>query len=122
MIFFRLTVIYDCCHSGTALDLPFIYDADGQPKMEIQEKIVQTKTSEADVILFSGCKDNQTSQEKSGNGAASYAFIDTIKNGRNLTYTKLLSIMRDKLAAEGFSQEIQMSTGYPTDMNTPFNF
>ena len=121
-----MTAIYDSCHSGTILDLPFIYDCNGQPKQKkyskAQEIIAQTKSSEADVILFSGCKDNQTSQEKSGNGAASYAFIDTIKNGRNLTYTKLLSIMRDKLADEGFSQEIQMSTGYPTDMNTPFNF
>ena len=121
-----MTAIYDSCHSGTILDLHLIYDCNGQPKQKkyskAQEIIAQTKSSEADVILFSGCKDNQTSQEKSGNGAASYAFIDTIKNGRNLTYTELLSIMREKIAAEDLSQEIQMSTGYSTDMNTPFNF
>ena len=117
MIFSRLTVIYDCCHSGTALDLPFIYDRDGQPKQKNYNK-----NSEADVILFSGCMDNQTSQEKSGNGACTSAFIETVQNGGNLTFTELHSIMRDKLAADKFPQVIQMSTGYPTDMNILFNF
>ena len=121
-----MTAIYDSCHSGTILDLPFIYDCNGQPKQKkytkAQEIIAQTKSSEADVILFSGCLDDQTSQEKSGSGACTSAFIETVKNGKNLTFAGLLSTMRDKLATDKFVQVIQMSTGYPTDMNIPFNF
>ena len=119
MIYFlRLTAIFDSCHSGTVLDLPFIYDLDGKPK---QQKYSETKSSEADIILFSGCKDSQTSKEKSGKGVASSAFINTVKNGGgNLTYVELLSIMRDE--SSGYDQIVQMSTGYPMDMNIPFHF
>ena len=30
----RLTAIFDSCHSATALDLPNIYDCNGQPKKQ----------------------------------------------------------------------------------------
>ena len=45
----------------------------------------------------------------------------TVKNNPNLTYIQLLNIMRDTLAGK-YSQKIQMSTGFPTDMNIPFIF
>ena len=150
-----MTAIFDSCHSGTVLDLPYIYDSNGQPmqqkicKKDLKdllksepdfEKVVstvknegqaqkitaQTRSSQADVILFSGCKDNQTSQDTKifgygRTGAVSYAFIDAVKENKNITYTELLSTMREKLAGK-YSQKIQMSTGFPTDMNIPFIF
>jgi hypothetical protein len=55
-------------------------------------------------------------------GAASYAFIDAVRNSQpNVTYADLLAIMRDTLVGK-YSQKIQMSTGFPTDMNIPFIF
>ena len=98
----RLTAIFDSCHSGTALDLPYIYSTAGvlkEPNLakeagqgllgmvtayargdlggvastamglfkkvttgnEAFERTVQTKTSAADVIMWSGSKDDQTS-------------------------------------------------------------
>merc|ERR1740123_2350235 len=30
----RLTALFDSCHSATALDLPFVYDCNGQPKKQ----------------------------------------------------------------------------------------
>ena len=156
-----MTAIFDSCCSGTILDLPFIYDCDGQPKqqkickntiaidllksgldyekvvttvkntvkneVQAQEITAQTKSSKADVILFSGCKDILTSADIniSGygpTGAASYAFINAVRENHNLTYTELLSFMRDTLARKKYPQKIQMSTGFPTDMNIPFIF
>jgi hypothetical protein len=98
----RLTAIFDSCHSGTALDLPYIYSTQGilkEPDLakeaghgllgvissythgdiggvatnilgfakkaisgdEAYNRALATKTSPADVIMFSGSKDNQTS-------------------------------------------------------------
>ncbi|CAG8536466.1 15918_t:CDS:2 [Acaulospora colombiana] len=118
----RLTAIFDSCHSGTALDLPYIYSTHGVVKEQniladggntlmnvgmsylrgdiegiktsimafgkkatsgrkINEQNKHTKASEADVIMFSGCKDGQTSADANeagqNTGAMSYAFIKT---------------------------------------------
>ena len=98
----RLTAIFDSCHSGSALDLPYIYSTQGvlkEPNLAKEagqgllgivsayargdmggigqtvqsffkkattgdaayQKTIATKTSPADVIMWSGSKDEQTS-------------------------------------------------------------
>ncbi|KAM7194596.1 Caspase domain containing protein [Rhypophila sp. PSN 637] len=98
----RLTAIFDSCHSGTALDLPYIYSTQGilkEPNLakeagqgllgvisaysqgdlggvasnimgffkkatggeDAHARAMATKTSPADVVMFSGSKDDQTS-------------------------------------------------------------
>ncbi|KAJ0130340.1 putative oxidoreductase EphD [Fusarium oxysporum f. sp. albedinis] len=98
----RLTAIFDSCHSGTALGLPYIYSTQGILKApnlakeegqgllgvissysqgdlggvasnhfgfikkaatgdEVHERNLRTKTSPADVIMWTGSRDDQTS-------------------------------------------------------------
>lgn len=98
----RLTAIFDSCHSGSVLDLPYIYSTKGvlkEPNLakeaasglfeafsaysrgdlgsvastlfsfaktaysgdDAYKKTVSTRTSPADVIMWSGSKDDQTS-------------------------------------------------------------
>jgi len=98
----RLTAIFDSCHSGSALDLPYLYSTSGvvkEPNLakeagqgllgivssyargdlggmastamnlfkkattgtDVYKKNIRTKTSSADVIMWSGSKDTQTS-------------------------------------------------------------
>lgn len=98
----RLTAIFDSCHSGTALDLPYVYSTSGvlkEPNLakeagvgllgavqsyargdlggvatslfgfakkafsdkQARDRTMRTKTSPADVISWSGSKDDQTS-------------------------------------------------------------
>ena len=98
----RLTAIFDSCHSGTALDLPYIYSTQGilkEPNLakeagqgllgvissysqgdlggvasnimgffkkatggeDAHNRALATRTSSADVVMFSGSKDDQTS-------------------------------------------------------------
>ncbi|KAG0014562.1 Ca(2+)-dependent cysteine protease [Entomortierella chlamydospora] len=100
----RLTVVFDCCHSGSALDLPYIYASTGYirgsnalanlghelvqgnfdaeavkelqskwQKLQLEEKEfnrqVNMKAAKADVIMFSGIRENpfQSYQEMLNN-------------------------------------------------------
>lgn len=62
----NLFVIVDACHSGSSLDLPFQY----RPNTKGGGVFVTEKPPEelANVIKFSGCRDNQTSADAYING------------------------------------------------------
>jgi hypothetical protein len=104
----RLTAIFDSCHSGTVLDLPFVYSTKGEIKeknlfkhdkdgalssimslgkqllesRDVADQVRRKNTSLADVIMFSGCKDDQTSADAQeagkATGAMSYAFTSKL--------------------------------------------
>ena len=127
----RLTAIFDSCHSGSALDLPYLYSTSGvlkEPNLAKEagqgllsivssyargdlggmassamglfkkatsgnaqyERAKQTKTSPADVIMWSGSKDEQTSQDAvisgEATGAMSWAFITALKKQPSQSY------------------------------------
>ncbi|QOU20662.1 hypothetical protein BRETT_000373 [Brettanomyces bruxellensis] len=162
----RLTALFDSCHSGTALDLPFIYRAqDGGIKeyniwkesggdalnilmgyasrnpMEMfsgakniykrfttnsssnRDEIVRKKMSAADVIMFSGCKDSQTSADaqEAGNftGALSWAFIKVISQNPVQSYLTMLQNLRTVLATK-YTQKPQLSSSHQIDPNLRF--
>lgn len=84
-----------------------------------------------EVLLFSGCKDNQTSADTSKlaggltTGAMSYALIETLEHStvgdwRNYTYRKLLQTMRQKLRNAKMTQIPQFSTSHPFDLSSRF--
>ena len=91
-----------------------------------QDITAETRSTQADVVMFSGCKDYQTSADtnmgQGATGAASFAFVNTVNtSGDDITFAELLNTMRETLYGK-FEQKIQMSTGFPTDMNVPFIF
>ncbi|GMM37025.1 hypothetical protein DASC09_043500 [Saccharomycopsis crataegensis] len=164
----RLTALFDSCHSGTALDLPFVYSTKGvikesnilsasglessqvigtvlngdisslistglslvqglsrlKSKPE-RDRIVQSKTSPADVVSISGCKDNQTSTDAKINGQAtgamSYAFMKVLTQQPEQSYLSLLNNMRGTLSGK-YSQKPQLSSSHPIDVNVRFFF
>ncbi|KAJ3274174.1 hypothetical protein HDV01_003457 [Terramyces sp. JEL0728] len=162
----RLVAIFDCCHSGTMLDLPFMYTIDGNlevtcksnkqaaleggikalkdfqkgdkqaamkeafsalslltkqeqntPNSEAEKKTLATKFSKADVLMFSGCRDNQTSADAKingqGCGAMSWALLAVLSssNGAKLSLKDLLAQLREKLQGK-YEQIPQMSTSH----------
>lgn len=168
----RLTSIFDSCHSGSALDLPFTYRAqDGGLKeyniwkdsssdgLEILmgyatkntgmmfqgaksifnkvsnykdkgkiEAIKQAKMSPADVIMFSGCKDDQTSADanEAGNftGAMSWAFLSAMSSlqpNQQYTYLSLLQTIR-QIMQNKYTQKPQLSSSHQIDPNLIFRF
>ncbi|KAF2857788.1 peptidase C14 [Piedraia hortae CBS 480.64] len=157
----RLTAIFDSCHSGSALDLPYIYSTQGvlkEPNLAkeagqgllgmamsyargdvigmattafglvkkatmgegIRKRNVQTKTSPADVIMWSGSKDSQTSQDANiagqATGAMSWAFVAALKKNPQQSYVQLLNSIRDELEGR-YSQKPQLSCSHPLDVN-----
>ncbi|QKX56965.1 uncharacterized protein TRUGW13939_04073 [Talaromyces rugulosus] len=160
----RLTAVFDSCHSGTALDLPFIYSTQGilkEPNLakeaaqdlfsafsayekgdlggvattaigffkkatiggSARERSLMTKTSPADVTMFSGSKDSQTSadtfQGGQARGALSWAFIESLKKYPNQSYLQLLNTIRARLEKK-YSQKPQLSCSHPLDVNLLF--
>jgi hypothetical protein len=164
----RLTAIFDSCHSGTVMDLPYTYQCDGNVEViendvrkEIfkkainivsslikgnpagiaenlmsifdgsltsgssntnQQAVIEKRQHDADVIQFSGCRDNQTSADANINnvstGAMSYALITVLSQNQNITYSQLLTQVRQILKEKRFSQIPQLSSSHPMDMNT----
>ncbi|KAL2210750.1 hypothetical protein CC79DRAFT_1319602 [Sarocladium strictum] len=160
----RLTAIFDSCHSGTALDLPYIYSTSGvikEPDMakeaaqgllgvvssysrgdmggmfsagkdfwkkfttgeEAHSRSLATKTSPADVVMFSGSKDDQTSADatiaQQATGAMSWAFVTALKKNPQQSYVQLLNSIRDELAQK-YTQRPQLSCSHPLNTNLPF--
>lgn len=153
----RLTAIFDSCHSGSALDLPYVYSTSGvlkEPNLakeagqgllgvvsayargdmggmmstamgflkkatkgdEVYERNKQTKTSPADVIMWSGSKDDQTSQDAQiagqATGAMSWAFIAALRKNPQQSYVQLLNSIRDELSSK-YTQKPQLSCSHP---------
>lgn len=153
----RLTAIFDSCHSGTVMDLPYVYSTKGvakEPNLAAEagqgllsavsayasgdmagvaksvfgfaktafkgdgahKKTIETKTSPADVIMWSGSKDDQTSADASiaqqATGAMSWAFISAIKANPQQSYVQLLNSVRDLLETK-YSQKPQLSCSHP---------
>lgn len=92
---------------------------------------IEPDQNAGEVLLFSGCKDNQTSADTSKlsggltTGAMTYALIETLEHStvgdwRNYTYRKLLQTMRQKLRANRMTQTPQFSTSHPFDLDQLF--
>jgi hypothetical protein len=161
----RLTAVFDACHSGSALDLPYTYSTEGkikQPNVKLDaakglfstlasferrdmggmmhgvtdllhvasgkaQKANQytraTRSSAADVMSWSGCKDTQTSADAQiggrSAGAMTDAFLTVLARNPNPSYLKLLNEMR-WILSEKYSQKPQFSSSHPIDTNLQF--
>ncbi|KAI9295035.1 peptidase C14 [Neoconidiobolus thromboides FSU 785] len=165
----KLTCIFDCCHSGTALDLPYVYSHLGKcnlkkfniwrtiykslhqmgyyhltdihspeakliihdsidklhTTMEAEVRSKLTRGSLGEVIMFSGCKDDQTSADAhvlgyGSTGAMSHALITALNYNTNMTYLQLLRAIRT-LLKDKYEQLPQLSCSKPMNINSTFS-
>eukprot|EP01134_Creolimax_fragrantissima_P003123 CFRG3123T1 len=125
----RLTSVMDCCHSGTGLDLPYRYTLTRSGVKQTVDNIgvKRGKETRGEVVLFSGCQDNQTSADTSAlsggtrTGAMTFSFIQAVETHYpNLSYEKLLIEMSRVLRKHRMSQEPSFSTGHVMDGRMKF--
>ena len=96
----------------------------GQTDDEAKKRQIQIRSTLADVIQFSGCRDDQTSADANINndftGAMSWALLKALReHGNNQTYVDLLKNLRANLEGK-YTQVPQMSTGHQMNMKTSF--
>jgi len=108
----KLTAVMDCCHSGTGMDLPFSFDRHNcQWKTEYNPKFCP-----ADVLMLSGCKDEETSSDvmipsKGSGGALSMALLSQLtENPYNLVLGELVKRVYTLMQSRGFRQQPQLSS------------
>ena len=80
-----------------------------------------TKTNDADIISFSGCKDDQTSADLGSSGAMSSALLKVLNQyPGQLSYNSLLNGIRNEMQAQNLSQKPQLSCSHELDCNLLF--
>lgn len=131
-----LFCIFDCCHSGTMLDLRYRYKINQDEKRDddydVHVKNIHGST-QANVAMISGCRDDQVSMDAfeagKNQGAMTYAFLETVKiqealtsqpKGarvkKNFSYWNLMTYLLQFLKEKGYRQVPQLTTGKLIDL------
>jgi hypothetical protein len=118
----KLTVVLDCCHSGSGLDLAYnVYERVGRFSIIKDSKEVPTR---GQIILFSGCQDPQTSadtvEENKNQGALTYCFTNVIKQSGK-TYEQVFREVKTLLKDKKYSQIPNLSSGKLLSLSSIFN-
>jgi hypothetical protein len=119
-----LIALFDSCHSGTILDLKYSYPSYTTSVLSSLNAI----DTNGNVILISGCLDNQTSFETNivegkMSGAITWSLLETLKMyPTGLTWNTLMINMQKLLNSYGFNQTPQLSSGRPLNTSSPILF
>ena len=109
--------LIDSCHSGTVLDLPYIYNS-----ALITNN--NNKNHVANVVSISGCRDDQTSADayiaSKYEGAMTWSFLNAMANANyNINLINLVTNMR-VLLKNDYTQVPLLALSLSTDLNKVF--
>lgn len=111
------TFFFDCCHSGSILDLPYVTKSGFFSCTFARDRpanCVQWDPN-ARILCISGCKDSQTSADYNGSGAMTASLLQVLKeNDYHITVSDLVQKIRNLLRSDtmierGFSQIPQLT-------------
>ncbi len=121
----KCIMLFDCCHSGTILDLKYQYDKFNDRWIEN----INSTDLASNIIMISGCMDSQTSADaynlensRQYQGALTTSFIKTLKDsGYTITADQLMTNIRNYLKEKGFSQIPQITCSKQFGKNCMFS-
>lgn len=102
----KLRAFFDSCHSGSILDLPFMYRPGGAGEF-IQ---IDPPVANNDILCISGCRFSETSADtyinKMHTGALTWALLTALKSAIKIptTWKELLLVIRHTLVASKYTQ------------------
>lgn len=115
----KLVFLCDACHSGTIMDLKYLYNTAGATAEFPNSKLTDTI---CEVVTVSGCKDDQTSADaylaNKYQGAMTAAFLNNYAD--EMCYKDLINKMKSWLLANRFSQVPQLCAGKKINLDSPF--
>ena len=118
----RLRVIFDCCHSGTALDLPFMWRSGIDGCMN--RVGASTAPASKDVILLSGCDDPETAADTTFAGKSAGAMTRSVAlaladmhSGGKFSWRDLCDTSRLWLRKNSYTQVPQLTTSRASDID-----
>lgn len=132
----KLTAIFDCCHSGTVLDLKYNYGVntvisrDGKSKTSFSIDIDNNYAdSRGEVVCISGCLDTQYSADAYINGksqgALTFSILEAHKKlkflGSGVKCRDLLQSIRQIMKEGRYDQIPQMSSGRMLNLEETFS-
>ena len=120
-----LVCIFDCCHSGTALDLPYHFSY--RNGVISQENISGSNKIKCNAILLSGCKDIQYSADAfkiskkfDYTGAFTTALLRACQQKYSISLRDIMIQAFDFLQKKGFAQIPQITCNFPVNVDKPF--
>lgn len=111
----QLFSLMDCCHSGTIFDLKYTFAPEST-----KDKLIETGklNCDGDILMISGCKDNQTSADayidKKFAGAMTTSFNKCLKrwfkiHKKNPSPLKIIKLMNDYMKENKYDQIPQIN-------------
>lgn len=96
------TLIFDCCHSGSMMDLPKITLGVKRNKPKSGRNINNLYNKQK-IICISACDDSQKSVEENGRGLFTQRFCSRLRNNNNISILNLVSSLSSRLASENMT-------------------
>jgi hypothetical protein len=116
----RLVMVLDCCHSGTGMDGPYnLYKSYVGNNYFMYKDPSKTETV-GEVVMISGCLDNQTSADAYISGKYQGALTNSLLKFmeiENLSWSGLVENVRKDLKDNGYEQIPNLTSGRWIDVN-----
>ena len=136
----KLTVVLDCCHSGSGMDLAYNFT---KVKSRIR-KIIENRwrwvtcfsegmrrnyrqnITPGNVFMLSGCMDKQYSadawEENKFQGALTFCLLKVLNDNESLTWKELIEKVREELKSRNYEQVPMLSSGRPLSLEDEIQF